>query len=582
VFLHPLGLLALLAVPAVVAFHLFRRRFRPHPVSAIFLWESRDRIPRAGPKIERLRSNPSFWLETAAAAFLGLAFAGPRGFAGGEETHLVAVLDTSASMGAQVDGVSARDRAVDLVRDRIDALSPRSRVTIVRSGSPPTLLAGPAAYPTEATSALAAFAPSANRHDLSPAAALALQLSGGGSVLLVTDRLEPEALPPEVEIAAVGRAASNLAITHAARTRSASGEDRIALAVTSFSTERTTARVRLLAGRESLAERAFEIDPDERRHLLFEVPHEAPAIEALLDGDALALDDRAFLAPVAPRTVALATTLDEAGSRLLGLFERSRIDRWLALVPESVEAPDPAAAHAVLGRIGGSPWFLSLETPGAERKEWIGPFLVEKRHPLLEGVTLEGVVWSADPSHRLEGAPLVSAGDEPLLTESREGSRVLFRANLDPSRSTLQRSPDWPILLSNFAEIRRRELPGPARTNLLVGETLVVRGDGEATYVVEGEGRRVEYATRGTLVADAPDRPGLYRVSRDGAPLCEIGVTFADPAESDLRALGPGARSASASAATVAGGSSGLRQALLGAVLLALVLDWLFLARAHR
>ena len=66
-FLHPLGLLALLGVPAVVLLHLFRRRFQPHRVSALFLWIDDDENVMAGRRRERLRTNASFWLATLAA-----------------------------------------------------------------------------------------------------------------------------------------------------------------------------------------------------------------------------------------------------------------------------------------------------------------------------------------------------------------------------------------------------------------------------------------------------------------------------------------------------------------------------------
>ena len=105
-----------------------------------------------------------------------------------------------------------------------------------------------------------------------------------------------------------------------------------------------------------------------------------------------------------------------------------------------------------------------------ERNDWIGPFLIEKRHPLLSGVTLEGVIWSASPTFARSGSPLVSAGNRPLLVEEREDGRRVFHANIDPLRSTLVRSPDWPILLANLAEMARDELPGPDRTSLATGE----------------------------------------------------------------------------------------------------------------
>jgi hypothetical protein len=53
VFAHPLGLLALLALPAVVALHLYRRRFELRRVSALFLWRVDDHVPLAAANASR-------------------------------------------------------------------------------------------------------------------------------------------------------------------------------------------------------------------------------------------------------------------------------------------------------------------------------------------------------------------------------------------------------------------------------------------------------------------------------------------------------------------------------------------------
>ena len=45
-FSNPLGLLALLAIPLVLYLHLFRRRFEPRRVSALFLFAA-DALPAA-------------------------------------------------------------------------------------------------------------------------------------------------------------------------------------------------------------------------------------------------------------------------------------------------------------------------------------------------------------------------------------------------------------------------------------------------------------------------------------------------------------------------------------------------------
>jgi hypothetical protein len=603
VFLNPLGLLALLGVPAIVALHLFRRRFRPHAVSALFLWRDDDETLLAGRKRERLRTSRSFWLEVLAACLLGLVFAGPRGCGSGEAEHLVCVLDASASMGARTaDGRTLREEAVELVRERIGDLDARSRITLIESGARARLLAGPAAFPAEASSALANYRPGAARHALGPAVALGLQLSGAGAVLVVTDHFDPDGFPPEVELVALGASTPNVAITHAARTRDeVSGGDRLLVTVTALTRADVTAELAIRAGEAELQRQAIELEPDRRRHFAFGVPAGTGPVEVvLLDGtgrgDALAIDDHVHLAPLPARTLALASTLDEDAARLLGLASgrtSSPVDRLLALVPASIEAP-PATAHLLVGRdlaaAGPRTWTLSLATRPAEDepRDLIGPFLLERRHALLDGVTLEGVVWSAGASAAVPGTPLVSAGDLPLLTEEVLDARRAFTLNLDPVRSSVQRSPDWPILLANLAELRRAELPGPARANVAVGESFVYRARGAGTYRVRAldpalAGTEPEPApARDVLVLEGLDRPGFYALERDGEEVCRFGVSFKDPRESDLRGMASGRREPEVQLSLTLAAMGPLALALLFVAALALALDWWVLHGARR
>lgn len=597
-FLNPIGLLALLGVPAVVALHLFRRRFRRHPVSAVFLWEAREHTSLAGRRREPLRTSPSFWCELLAALLLALAIAGLRVLEAGEARHLVVVLDASASMAAETgEGGSLRERALDEVRARLDALPRGSQVTVVTSGPRPATLVGPAAFPGEARAALEDYEPDLGRHDLAPAVGLAQQLAGGGDVLLVTDRHEPEAWPEEVSLVAVGEPLDNLAITHATRRRELGPDGearaRVHLTVTNHGRDEARTTVTLLALGEELARRALTVGAGAREHLSFTLPADAPVVEARLPADALAVDDVAWLAPEPARTLRLATTLTGEQARFLGLTVRgdaSPISRWLALVPDAVEARSLEEAHLVLaeGLVPGDAWVLSFERRGEERRHLVGPFLTDRRHPLLDGVTLEGIVWTESPALELSGgAPVVSAGDTPLLVEGRDGERVLLRADLDLLRSSLHRSPDWPILLANLAEMRRRELPGPALTSLAVGETLLYRDFAPARYELRGPAGARELRALGTLVVEDPGPPGVYalaRIEEDGSrtPLTELALSFADAAESDLRGLSGGERGGALSLAGVLSGHTWIEVLLLVAVLALVLLDWWVLARAGR
>ena len=149
-FATPLGLLALLAIPAIVAIHLFRRRFPVRPVAGLFLWQFPRQTPEGGGKITKLPITASLLLECLAALALALILAGARLSPAGVSPHLVVVLDDSASMAAvNARGESARDRAAARVRAEVERLGARTRVTLVRSGERPSVLAGPAANASE-------------------------------------------------------------------------------------------------------------------------------------------------------------------------------------------------------------------------------------------------------------------------------------------------------------------------------------------------------------------------------------------------------------------------------------------------
>lgn len=590
-FHNPFGLLAFSAVAAVVALHLFRRRFRAHVVGALFLWERRDESVRTGRTRETLHASPSFWCEVLAAALLALVISSPRG-CGGSARHLVVVLDSSASMSA-VDGAtgeSAAARASERLRARLAELSARGRVTLVRSGRPPTLLAGPAARVPDALRALASWEPGAGRHDLEPALVLAAQLAGADDVWLLTDRPALRERFSDVRVTAVGRPAANAAIARAARVREHEGavvRDRVFASVQSFAATPRTVRGRWR--RESGESESFslDLDPGGIGHLGFDLPEGAGWVELALEEDALALDNTVRLLPAPVRELRLYSELSGALARRLGLRgaadAEESIARWRALVGDSRRAASAAEAHLVLSnREVPETWTVLLSPPGPDRVDSSGPFLLEKDHPLLFGATLEGLVWSYDPAFEAPGVGLAWAGKAPLIVDAPVAAdRRTVYLNVDSGRSTLWRSPDWPILLTNLAEERRATLPGPRATNLVLGEPFSFRRPEPGRYTWRGPAGAGEVAFADPLVVEGLDRPGEYTLLRDEEEVARFAVHFSDPAESDLRATGSAGLDDVPSDARIRAELSLLQFGLLCVVLALVLLDWWLLVRGR-
>jgi hypothetical protein len=595
-FLNPLGLLALLGIPAVIALHLFRRRFKPRRVSALFLWHAHSTTSSSGRRRENLLRSPSFWSELLLALLLALGFAGPRACGTLEAKHLVVVLDGSASMSAETPGADGSEESpaelvVEDVRATIDALPSGSRVTVIETGQETRILIGPAAFPEEAAGRLDDYRPWKGRHDLIPAISLALEIAGQGAVTVYSDRYPLESIPKEVGLIAHGNPGPNLAITRAARfidDDSVDGEETVLLTVTNYSTRNKQSTLRLEAEGQALESRDFELGPGAREQFKFKLPGSSPRISARLNPDQFPIDDEAILCPAPRRELRLAGNLDEGEARFLGLEEDEQqpFGQWLALVPRSSLASTPEEAHLTLAHDpSGGPgnWCLSMHAPGSERLDLIGPFLIEKRHPLLEGLSLGGVVWSTSKEAVLPGTPLISAGNIPILTEQLLPTRRVYHMNIDWSRSSLQRTPDWPILLDNLARLRRRELPGALSNTLAIGEDFHFQADGEASYVLDGPDGRRELRAMGPLVIAGLNTVGLYSLSQDGRPLDEFAVHFGDDSESDLRTSSRGERLSAVELARQESGSSWV-VLLLGLLALgALLMDWWFLrARSSR
>lgn len=574
-FLSPLGLLALIGVPAVVGLYLFRRRTRTREVSALFLWDAPDLSPVAGRRVEKLKTEASFWCEILAALCLGLLVAGPRGCGTRTTEHLVCVLDGSASMSALDDGTSAADRARAWIADELDGLSARSLVTLVESGPRARVLAGPGVHRDEARAALEAYVPSQPNHSMGPALDLARELARDGRILVATDQDESTWADDRTHLRSFGKPQANVAIVHSVRERSYEGAGDIAwVTIENFSSKPARRRLTATVGDGTGTPQVLEFQPMQRRTIEFDVPDRDADFVVELEPDDLTLDDSVRLLPPPSRTLELYVGTSPEVTRSLGLDERGEL--WADLVGDAVVALTRTDAHLALGPsagLGTNTWSLSFGR-GTDTA-WIGPFLLDRSHPLTEGVHLEGTVWMGSADVEPPGTPVISSGNRALLAEERIGNRRLLRANLDPVATNLARSPDWPILLSNWSEARRAELPGPSSVNLVQGETLSWLGlsPGEHRLTLpDGSERFLSVGER--LVIDRLDQLGEYRLfDAEANELGRFVVRYEDATESNLRGRLAGERTTDVARAEVATRHDPLPKILWAIALAALLVD---------
>ena len=579
-FANPWGLLGLAALPLIVVIHLYHRRYPPLFVAGLHLWGVETHTTTAGRTRERLPITPSLICELLAALILSLVLADPRWGDVGKVVHLVVVLDNSASMSSRPPGLdekSFRDAAVIELDRRVQRLPRGSVVTLLRTGRRPEMLAGPAVPWDEAKQKLDEWHPALPKHDFQPTWDLAAQLAAEtGQLLFLTDVVPDEkvAVPQLMEIVSVGRALENVSIS-AARwdfdSRTAKG--RVFIRLTNHGQRAANVRVAGAVGEQSVFQQTISLAAGVAAPLEVEVPGGLGRLIVKTEtiGDGLPLDDRIELIEPKVRTLHVVVALPKDSPSL------KAVQRVLRGVPD-VSLSDVESAELIIAPAQPSPpsrrelWWLGIgpfdpsDTARKAATDLIGPYILEKQNPLLDGLTLNGVVWGGVQPLKLDVAPIITAGQHPLLSRLNGTRTAAYLLNLDFARTNLAESPDWPILLSNLIELRRDNLPGLRRWNYRLNEEIRFRliedappaattsaDDAVKTAYNSNEsasrplllvhGNQKRPLARATIVKVPPlDEAAIYTILDGERPLGEFAVNFYDADESTLTGLRPGRR----------------------------------------
>ena len=462
--------------------------------------------------------------------------------------------------------------------------------TIILTGRRPTLMAGPGEPWTSVREKLDAWKPFDTRHDVQTAWDLAAQWADESSRLVfVTDAMTDESMsvPVRMEVVAVGESLDNVAITMSRwRFDPATNSGRLALRVTNFGGSTADVTVNAASGDTRISFDPLSIPPNGSVPLESELPGGLGTLQVELSSpsDRLKLDSVVTLIEPKVRPVTVVSKLLEGSSA------RKFTDRVLRLLP-GVQSGKEEHEDSILGPAEVLPasredlwWlgFVSHAAPSgddvkekqlpekqpptktenvAETKadsssgiDLIGPFLIERRNPLLDGVTLDGIVWGGAKANLPTAMrPLIRAGKYELFGRLLGTRTTAYLLNIDLDRTNLTNSPDWPILISNLIELRRDALPGLRRWNYRLNERIEFRlfesrtdpaAISELPLILRHAGNERPLARTKVVEIPSVDEVGVYEVRDGPKSVGRFAVNFHDPGESDLTGLNSGHRAA--------------------------------------
>jgi hypothetical protein len=533
---YPLALLALASIPALAAIYLLRNRFRRRQVSSLMLWRFRVQPREGGSRLQRLQLPLLFFLELLALLLLVAAAAGPHWKLPQSARPLIVVLDDSFSMRARDGDASIRDRAQEYLRT-LYRFQPPPSTRLLLAGEEAQLLGAPVRKWPQVEALLGRWTCRAPAAALEPAIGLATEIGKQqANILVLTDHPPVDTRPANERLQwrSFGVPLANLAIVNASRTANGD-EDRCLIEVANFSRGSAATTLTVQAGSNAVRQSRLSFGPGEKQRLVFGIAASAAVLRAALGPDNLAEDDRIQLLPPIRRRVRVQVAL--TNDALAELVNRTLAATGLR---SAISADPQLVIHQSDTAPGSNAWSLRWLIP-AQASAYTGPFIVDGDHPLAQGVALDGVVWAAA---RLTNAaaviPVILAGNVPLLSARDDMlGREFLTLNLDPGLSTVQTTPDWPILFWNLLAWRAEQLPGLLESNFRLGTEVLLKTAGDPVTVTQPDGAVRSFPGTGDRLALETPVPGLYSVVT-GASTNFFAVNPLAADESDLTTCATG------------------------------------------
>jgi hypothetical protein len=529
----PWALAALAALPALTALYWMRHSYRNVPVSSLVLWRDQSESRTSGLRLRRLQTPLLFILELIALAALALAATGPRIEIGGGAPPLIVVLDDSLSMQAGGDD-SPKSRALAAIERDLGWRSAGS-VRFVVAGAQPQSLGEPVSTFAEAKDALTEWRCLAPQAKIAEAIVFATELGGEGArILVVSDRPPPESAAMErIVWWAFGQASPNVAIIRALRT-ARDDHDICSFEIANYSPGPRNVTLAIAAGNSEAGRQNLALGPRETRRIIFRAGSDALLIEGrILEADAFDLDNRASLVrdvlpPVRVDVQIADETMQKPIEKALKATGKTLPPgvRPQLLFTDSQDVPEKTAAET---------WVVHV-LQETDADAFLGPFVLDRTHPLTDGLGLEGVVWGAGKSQDFPGSPVLLAGNVPLVTDVRlPNGQHRLRIRLRADISTLPQSPTWPVLYWNLVQWRAKEIPGLERANLRLGDAalLSLRPDVERVQVIGPDAQSQSLPVRGQRVVVPADQVGLYSIFADDEAT-RFAISVVNAEESDL------------------------------------------------
>ncbi len=506
-FTTPIFLLLILAIPVLILIYKLKSKHRIVVVSALFLWNNHKRTKKGGLTLKKLPLPLLFFLELLIIIFLILAALTPF-FSSENKSKLWFVLDDSFSMLAGGEQ-SARELGEQEILRNLKEYPNRPIGLILANSSLQTLETKKITVDT-LSSILDKWECGGYESCIAKGISYARQFDKGNSTIMVLSDHAPTKrdLSESIIWKAFGEKRNNIAIINATRTTE-NLKSRFFMEIANIADipQEVTAIYDFSGNKKN---KKIKLKPKEVKRITMSLPFNAFDIKVTLSSDDLQIDNAILLIPNHSKKINIGVdisnpTLKNYVTRAIESNNNSVItNENTSLIFTDNEIP----------KVSDKNWFVQISGDKTS-KPFLGPFIVEKTHPLTNGLYLSGIIWGAKQTN-LQGNVILSAGNIPLLTILKNEKTTNLFINYYHKLSNLHNSPNWPILISNIIDWRISESTGLDKKNYRLGNIVKItlprkqEGNFAITYP---NGLEKKVAKSATFLHFKPEKTGVYNIS---------------------------------------------------------------------
>ena len=549
---NPLGLLALLGIPAVLAIHFLQRKSVELPVSTLFLLERTQRDAVTGRRLERLIPSVPLWMQLLAVALLAWFLTEPRFQKSGSVQRIAVVVDSSASMGVfKNEAISSLVAALPSFQGAASTVE----LTVIESApSRPRLYAGSSVGELKAV--LEKWRPLDGLTDPTQALRLARSLvSREGTVIYLTDT-PATALPFDAKLISIGDPIENVGFTGVTfATEEGTLVWRALVRNYGNTAVDRTWSVQTASG--ATEPRPFHLEAGALVTLQAAFPPAAKNVRLVLSPDRFAMDDVFPLVAPMPKTLTLfaatSPTFTDLTAKLLRALDAAIPTNDAASADLSISShtplyPLPPPRNSILfvednthdgAYLKGS--ILAEENPLMDNLNWQS-LLVRKTLEINRLPTDTVLLWQGK-------RPLIFLREKPTNGTQPTSRQLCF--NFDLQLSNAGNQPAFIVLLHRFAESVRAAKVAPSTANLETGQPIKITAAPRLPLQVATTDYTGKPLPLPTSNSQAPATPGFLTIRQGDATLLEAAVHFADTREADFRACGKSNTTTEANASSI-------------------------------